>query len=178
MKRLIIVPILLLVLIVNGQEKLKSNGFNLESLCPKPCNYTPFIDIIYFPFDYDKEWQIENLEIAIKPSGDFLITGDLNIVGKDTAAILQLEFPFYDENSQNIHIYKPDKFEFFNDLGHAEPIVFFGKIPAVIAASIKFANVEISSSERVPYYTISSNCFHPCKSHKLKEAMKAFKKIK
>jgi hypothetical protein len=102
----------------------------------------------------------------------------LNIVGKDSAAILQLEFLFFDKDAKTIHVFKPEKFEFFNDFGVAEPISFSGKIPLAIALETKFADVGIIASEIVPYFTISSSCYHPCKTHKLKEAMKAFKKIK
>lgn len=180
MKKLFVLPLLLLFSYAQAQEKdeLESNGFNLQSLCATNCNYIFFKEIVYFPYDYDKEWQINNLEFALKDTGDFLISGDLSIVGKDSAAILELEFLFFDKDANTIHTFKPEKFEFFNDLDVAEPIVFSGKIPKEIALETKFADVGIKASEIVPYFTISSNCFRPCKSHKLKEAMKIFKKIK
>ena len=180
MKKLIVIPFLLLFSYVQSQEKdkLESNGFNLQSICTTGCNYISFNETIYFPYDYDKQWQIDNLEFALKETGDFLVSGDLNIVGKDSAAILQLEFLFFDKDGETIHVFKPEKFEFFNDFGVAEPIIFSGSIPKEIALETKFADVGIKASEIVPYFTISSNCFHPCKSHKLKEAMKVFKKIK
>lgn len=178
MKRLILVPVLFICTIIQAQDKLESDGFNLESVCQKPCNYIAFPETVFFPFDYDKEWQIDNLEFGLKPTGDFIITGDLNIVGKDTAAILELEFLFFDADAKTIHTEKVEKFEFFNDPGVAEPICFTGKLPENVAAQTKFADVGIVTSERVPYYTISSNCFHPCKSNILKDALKVFKKIK
>jgi len=164
----------------HAQEKINSDGFNLKDLCddPKKCSYLQFLDIVYFPYEYDKEWQIENLEVAIKNTGDFLITGDLYIVGQDTAAVLQLDILFFDKDSKTVYTYKADKFEFFNDPYQAEPIVFSGKLPEEIKGIAKFADVGINFSERVPYYTIASNCFHACKSLKLKEKMKVFKKKK
>ncbi len=176
----ILLPLLFVASLCSAQEKPSSNGFNLANLCNNPqiCTYMAFQESIVFPYEEDKEWQIDNLEVAIKTSGNFLITGDLFILGQDTAVILQIEFLFFDEDNQTIYTYKPDKFEFFNDPNSAEPIMFSGIVPDEVIGRIKYLDVGIKSSERVPYFEISSNCFQPCKALKLKDEMKAFKKKK
>lgn len=162
-----------------AQEALKDNGFNIQELCPpEKCRYISWDTPTYFPFEDDKEWQINNLEIGIKKSGKMLISGDMNIVGEDTAAIVQLEFVFVDANDKNLASFKTDKFEFFNESGNAEPIVFSGEVPADVSSQVSYVLTEIRHSQRVPYYEISSSCFLPCKNFRLKEELKAFKKAK
>lgn len=178
MKRFILLPFLFGLTYCIAQEKIESDGMNLAPICVAPCNYIAFQESIYFPFEYDKEWQIDNMELALKESGEFLIVGDLFIVGEDTAAVLDLEFLFFDKDLKTVYKHKPGKFEFFNEPNYAEPIVFTGQIPQEISAKIKYLDVGIESSERVPYYSISSNCFQPCKNLLLSDAMKAFKKKK
>ncbi len=181
MKKRIITSFFIAIMSVGAmaQESLNSNGFNLQELCPpEKCKYISWSTPTYFPFEEDKEWQINNLEIGIKKSGKMLVTGDMNIIGEDTAAVVQLEFVFVDANDQDLTSFKTEKFEFFNEPGNAEPIVFSGEISADVSSQVAYVLTEIRYSERVPYYEISSSCFLPCKSVKLKDELKAFKKAK
>lgn len=181
MKKVLITSFLLVFMTgaLLAQDGLKDDGFNLKTLCPpEKCKYIAWDKPTYFPFEEDREWQINNMEIGIKPSGKILITGDLHVYGEDTAAIIQLEFVFVDEQDNDLTSFKTEKFEFFNEPGNAEPIVFLGEIPGDMAKNVSYVITEMRHSERVPYYEISSSCFLACKNIKLKDSMKAFKKAK
>lgn len=157
------------------QEQPESNGFNLDRYCGEPCRYITY-QTYYFPYEHNKEWEIYNMEIAIKESGDFLITGDLNVLGSDNAITLELTFLFIDESNQIIHTTNSKRFEFFSESGQADPFVFTGNVSEEIAAKMHTVDFGVEFYERVPYYTISSNCFRPCKNLELKESIKTFRK--
>ncbi|MEO9964746.1 MAG: hypothetical protein ABJF11_03090 [Reichenbachiella sp.] len=161
-------------------QDITDNGpANLQSLCTaESCVYITFSSTIYFPFPEDKEWEIRNMEIATKNSGDFLATGDLYVHGIDTAAILNLELVFISSEDKELFRYTIPEFEFYNEPTTAEPIVISGKMDAGLALAVSYVDVDINNSRRLPYYEISSDCYLACKEHKLKEAMKAFKKAK
>ncbi|WP_422358529.1 hypothetical protein [Reichenbachiella sp.] len=160
-------------------QDITDNGKNLQGLCPtESCIYITFTSTIYFPFAEDKQWEIRNMEIATKKNGNFLATGDLYIHGVDTAAALQLELVFISEDDKELYRYPIPEFEFYNEPAGAEPIVASGKMEASIAAQVSYVDVDIKGSRLMPYYEVDSDCYHACKEHKLKEAMKAFKKAK
>lgn len=161
-------------------QDITDNGKNnLQSLCsPESCVYITFTSTIYFPFQEDKEWEIRNMEIATKKNGNFLATGDLYVHGIDTAAVLALELVFISADDKEIYRHVIPEFEFYNEPGSAEPIVFSGKMDENLATAVSYVDVDINNSRRLPYYEISSDCYHACKEHKLKEAMKEFKKAK
>lgn len=161
-------------------QDIKDNGNgNIQSLCPpESCIYITFRSTIFFPFEEDKEWEIRNMEVATKKNGNFLATGDLYVYGVDTAAVLALELVFISEADEELYRYKVPEFEFYNEPGTAEPIVISGKMEEGLAVSVGYVDVDIKNSKRLPYYEISSDCYHACKEHQLKEAMKAFKKAR
>lgn len=177
MKKLTIILMPLILLFWNSiaQKIPKTNGLNLKQYCTDPCKYIVF-NTYYFPDEYAKEWEIYNMEAAIKKSGEFIITGDLNILGKDNAIVLKFNFLFIDKHEKIIHRDNPKKFEFFNESDQADSFVFTGQIPENIMFQTETVDFEIDFYKRVPYYSISSNCFSPCKNLKLKEAIKVFKK--
>lgn len=160
-------------------QDIADNGKNLQALCPtESCIYITFTSTIYFPFEEDKQWEIRNMEIATKKNGNFLASGDLYIHGEDTAAALMLEVVFIDANDEEVYRYAIPEFEFYNEPGSAEPFAFGGKMEESISQQVSYVDVEIKGSRMMPYYEIESDCYHACKEHQLKEAMKAFKKAK
>lgn len=163
-----------------AQQEIKDNGKNLQTVCsPESCSHIVFTSSIFFPFnDETKEWEIRNMEVAIKKNGNFISTGDLYVYGVDTAAILTLELVFLSEDDTELYKYPIPTFEFYNEQGTAEPIIVSGKMDAETAQAVSYIDLDVHASERLPYYEISSDCYHACKEHQLKEAMKAFKKAK
>lgn len=160
-------------------QDFTDNGKNLDAVCPtESCVHIMFTGTIYFPFEEDKQWEIRNMEIATKKSGHFLGTGDLYVYGKDTAAILSLDLVFYADDDSEVYRESIKDFEFYNEPAYAEPITFQGKMDSEIGERVRFVDVEIKDSKRLPYYEIDSDCYHACKEHELKEAMKEFKKAK
>lgn len=160
-------------------QDFTDNGKNLDVVCPsESCIHISFNSTIYFPFQEDKVWEIRNMEVATKKNGAFLGTGDLYVYGKDTAAILSLDLVFYAEDDSELYRMSKSDFEFFNEPASAEPIVFAGKMEPELGERVRYVDVEIKDSKRLPYYEITSDCYHACKEHELREAMKDFKKSK
>ena len=181
MRKIVLTSIISAIITLNlaAQDSFNDNGYNLKALCPpEKCKYIAWKEPTYFPFKEDKEWQINNMEIAIKSGGSIIMTGDMTVHGEEMAAIAQLEFVFVDDNDEDITSFKTEVFEFFNEPGNAEPIVFTGQIEEEVSKKVAYVLVEIREAKRVPYYEISSSCFLACKNIKLKDAMKAFKKGK
>ncbi|MEO9804537.1 MAG: hypothetical protein ABJF04_14880 [Reichenbachiella sp.] len=178
-KGLFIIVNCLLSIALFAQEFTDNGKNNLQSLCPtESCVYITFTSTIYFPFEEDKEWEIRNMEVATKNTGHFLATGDLYIHGIDTAAVISIDLVFISDDDQEIYRHSIPAFEFYNEPAAAEPIVVSGQMDKGLAVAISYVDIDITSSKRLPYYEISSDCYHACKEHKLKEAMKAFKKAK
>lgn len=160
-------------------SEFENNGYNLENSCSdESCTYIQWGKPIYFPMSDDRQWFIDNLEFAIKDNGYFLITGDMHVYGQDSAAIVSIDFSFIDEQDKDITVHKTGQFEFFNEPGNAEPIVFSGKMEPDQAKAVQYLDIRFDHSEIIAYYNIHSSCFLPCKNHKLKEEIKAFKKAK
>ncbi|MEP2025371.1 MAG: hypothetical protein ABJH98_09885 [Reichenbachiella sp.] len=168
-----------LVGLVLFAQDITDNGKNLDTVCPsESCVHIMFSSTIYFPFEEDKQWEIRNMEVATKKNGNFIGTGDLYVYGVDTAAILSLDLVFYAEDDTEIHRFSKSNFEFYNEPTTAEPIIFSGKMDEELGQQVRYVDVEIKDSKRLPYYEIDSDCYHACKEHRLKEAMKVFKKAK
>ena len=162
-----------------AQDDFEDNGNNLQAVCPpETCQYMAFTEPIYFPYSEDKEWEIRNMELAIKKGGNFLSTGDLYVYGEDTAVIMKLEMIFFSPEGDKLFSFSVPEIEFYNEKSHAEPIVFSGKLEGTMTELVNYFDVKIKASQRLPYYEISEDCYLPCKEHKLKEAIKAFKKVK
>ena len=162
-----------------SQETYNNNGLNLESYCQGTyCKHIYYFSPIHYPNVLNIDWQIENFEIAIKKNGHFLATGDMHITGADAGAIVQLEFLFVDIENRNLHRHMSEKFEFFNDPDHAEPVVFRGQIPEGIFPEVNIVDVEVRFSKLTPSYELSTSCYLPCKEVALKDAIKAFRKSK
>lgn len=160
-------------------QDITDNGKNLKDLCPvESCTYITFTSTIYFPFEEDKLWEIRNMEVATKKNGNFMATGDLFVHGKDTAAALLLDIVFISEDDKEIFRYTIPEFEFYNEATGAEPFYASGKMDEAIAQSVSYVDVDINGSRLMPYYEVASDCYHACKEHRLKEAMKDFKKAK
>ncbi|SMD38933.1 hypothetical protein SAMN04488029_3950 [Reichenbachiella faecimaris] len=160
-------------------QDFTDNGKNLSTVCPaESCIHISFNSTIYFPFEEDRVWEIRNMEVATKFNGNFLATGDLYVYGKDTAAILSLDLVFYADDDSEVYRMSKSDFEFYNEPASAEPIIFVGKMSQEEAELVRYVDLEIKDSKRLPYYEIDSDCYHACKEHKLKEAIKDFKKSK
>lgn len=164
---------------LHAQDSLITNGFNLETYCSgEDCKYVTYSFPVHYPNVSHTQLILENFEIAIKENGYFLATGDLHVTGQDSAGIIQLELLFFSGSNEKLFSYKTDKFEFFNDADHAEPVMIAAEIPEELFPQVQLVDVEIRHSKKIPYYQVASNCFLPCKEVALKEAIKAFKKAK
>lgn len=179
-QKLLIVMAVFVTHVTMAQElEITNNGRNLENVCPTDaCMYLYFQNNVYFPFEKDKDWEIQNLEVATKKNGNFLSSGDLYIQGVDTAAIISYTIEFYSEVDELLYSHVVPEFEFYNETGRAEPIYTSGKMDAELATKVNYLDLTINSSQRLPYYEIAADCYQACKEHGLKEAIKAFKKSK
>ena len=164
---------------VRGQSDYKSNGLNLEPYCqPGVCIYSAVSNPIIHIEDGIEHWKMYAVELAAKKTGDYLITGDLSISGEELGAKIDVSIIFYDENDQVLKEVASGVFEFYSELGHAEPFYVSGKLDSKIGKQIAFISIDINSSVVLPYYDISSDCYVACKEHRLNEAIKSFKKAK
>lgn len=162
-----------------GQENLISNGFNLTTYCSgEDCKYVTYSFPVHYPNVTHTQLILENFEIGIKENGYFLATGDLHVTGQDSAGIIQMELLFFNQANEKLFSYKTDKFEFFNDADHAEPVMIAAELPEELFSQVQLVDLEIRYSKKIPYYQVASNCFLPCKELALKEALKAFRKAK
>ena len=179
MKKSLLTLVICLVGIMVYAQDITDNGNNLSEVCPtESCIYIAYSSTIYFPFEEDKQWEIRNMEIAIKKNGQFMASGDLYVFGVDTAAALKLELVFVSVDDKELLRHPIPEFEFYNEPGAAEPFFNRGEMDAPLVSQIGYVDVDIDGSRLMPYYEVKSDCYHACKEHKLKEAMKAFKKAK
>ncbi|SHJ62179.1 hypothetical protein SAMN04488028_101700 [Reichenbachiella agariperforans] len=169
---------LLTVGITYGQTDYENNGYNLKNYCePGNCLYFKFNNDMNYPVgSTEVEWTMTNTEIAVKRAGSYLVTGDLAIIGKDMGAKLNFEVHFYDADDQLIFKKETGIFEFYSEPNRAEPIVFYGEFDSDIAEKVDFMDFIVISSEVLPYYELSSDCYGPCKDHQLNVSIKEFRK--
>ncbi|UXP31355.1 hypothetical protein N6H18_13450 [Reichenbachiella agarivorans] len=157
----------------------KDNGINLASICTPPnCIYSALRNSVEHPFDSTPQWTMNHVEFAFKNTGNYLVTGDLAIIGEELGAVINIEIDFFDESDQLVTSVNTGKFEFYAELGNAEPVVISGEITDELAAKVSFVNMKVLSSKLVPYYEITSDCYNPCKENLLNESIKEFKKSK
>lgn len=164
---------------VMAQNEKINNGYNLQSYCdPSDCKYFKFNNNIGYPQGKFTDWEMLNAEIAVKNSGSFLLTGDMNIKGVELGVKLSLEIDIYNENDDIIHTAHTSLLEYYSEPNYAEPIVVEGSIPAPIADEMAYLDFLVVNSEIVPYYELTTNCYGPCNNYQLKTSIKAFKKSK
>ncbi|MGL1887831.1 MAG: hypothetical protein OCD76_15050 [Reichenbachiella sp.] len=169
----------LVIFTVKGQPEYKHNGINLAPYCQsESCVYSALENPIVHVEDEVEHWKMYNVEFAAKRSGDYLITGDLAVSGQELGAKIVVNVYFYDENDVVLKEIQSGLIEFYSEPGHAEPFYVSGKLNKAIGPKVAFINIDISSSEVIPYYEISSDCYVACKEHRLNEAIKVFKKAK
>lgn len=160
-----------------GQDDLEHNGLDLENICPsESCLYSSVKNPIIYEEDGIEHWKLLNVEMVLKKTGHFIVTGDLSTSGEELAAILNFKILFYGDFDELIREVESGEFEFYSEPGIAEPFVFRGQLTKHMAEKISYLYFEVVSSKTVPYYEISSDCYVACKNHKLKEAKKAFRK--
>jgi hypothetical protein len=181
MRKINLVALLLVfVHVASAQDTFKNNGYNLKSYCdPTECIYFKFHNTMSYPLESDDpDWKMANVEVAVKQSGSYIVTGDLGIIGKDMGAKLNFELQLFDANDQLIFVEQTGLFEFYSEPNQAEPMVFSGELDAEIAEKVDFIDFIVVKSEVLPYYELSSDCYGPCKNHQLNVSIKEFKKHK
>lgn len=161
------------------QSEKINNGYNLESYCRLPdCKYFKFNNNIGFPQGKGTDWEMLNPEIAIKNTGSYLLTGDMNIKEEEMGVRLVLEIEFFNAKDEMIYTAESNLMEYYSEPDYAEPIVVKGEIPNDIALNMSYLNFLVVGSEKVPYYELSTNCYGPCNNYQLNASIKAFKKSK
>lgn len=184
MIRPVLFPLLLALVScqLHAQSDLKSNGpNNLQSICSSDdCIYVEIAGTISFPpTGPKKQWELYNLEIATsKVHGKFVATGDMAVVGIDTAAILTMELQFFDKGDQLLFTHRVEGLEFYNESRHAEPLLISGALADDMIEKVEYVGFDILGSKVIPYYEMKTSCYHACKNHQLNQAIKEFRKSK
>ncbi|UXP31354.1 hypothetical protein N6H18_13445 [Reichenbachiella agarivorans] len=161
------------------QTSRQNNGYNLKDYCDsESCLYFKFQNAMIHPAEGKADWEMSNVEVAVKKTGGYILTGDLAMSEKDRGARLNFEIQFFDKNDQLIYKEQSGVFEFFSEPHRAEPMVISGSLDEHISQQIDFLDFFLVSSEVVPYYELDSDCYGPCKSHELNVSIKEFKKLK
>lgn len=159
-------------------EKI-NNGYNLESHCASDdCKYFKFENDILYPQNEGTDWRMTNAEVALKKTGNYLLTGDLNVKGEEIGVRLRLEIEFFDANDEVIHAAQTDLIEYYSAPNYAEPIVISGVINSEIVSQMSYLSFLVIESENVPYYELSTDCYGPCNNYQLNASIKAFRKSK
>jgi len=177
-KVLVVVSCLISNLCFSQGKDVDHNGLNIEDVCTTNCFYSIVDNSFIYEEDSVEHWHMFNAEIALKSSGHYIATADIMMSGFELGAKLNFKLLFYNEFDKLIKEVESGEFEFYAEAGHAEPFIFSGQISDYLAKKVKYEYLEVVSSELVPYYEISSDCYVACKNHKLNEALKAFKKAK
>ena len=161
------------------QSEKINNGYNLESYCSLPdCKYFKFNNNIGFPQGKATDWEMLYSEIAVKHTGSYLLTGDMDIKKEEMGVKLTLDIEFFNANDYLIHTAQTSLLEFYSELNYAEPIVVKGQIPKDIVEQMAYLNFLVVESKTVPYYELSTNCYGPCNNYQLNESIKVFKKAR
>lgn len=163
-----------------GQTSFENNGLNLKDYCEAgECIYFKFKNVMLHPMDSESpDWQLANMEVAVKRSGSYIVTGDMAVMGEEMGAKLNFKLTLFDGDDQVVFEKETGLFEFFSEPNKAEPIVFYGELDQEIAQKVDYMDFTVVESDVVPYYELSSDCYGPCKTYQLNASIKEFKKQK
>ncbi|MEP5366057.1 MAG: hypothetical protein ABJQ37_19565 [Reichenbachiella sp.] len=162
-----------------SQSEKINNGYNLESYCSLPdCKYFKFNNNIGFPQGKMTDWEMMHAEIAVKNTGSYLLTGDMDIKKEEMGVRLTLDIEFFNAGDDLIHTAQTALLEYYSEPNYAEPIVVKGEIPQDVIEQMAYLNFLVVESETVPYYELATNCYGPCNNYQLNASIKAFKKSK
>ncbi|PIB35150.1 hypothetical protein BFP72_06940 [Reichenbachiella sp. 5M10] len=157
----------------------ENNGLNLEGVCSLPqCLYAAIPGAIQYPEDSSVQWAMNNVEVALKSNGKYLITSDFSVIGEELGAIVNLELQFYDYENQLIQTLSSGELQLYAEQGYAEPFVWTGDLGEETGQRTDYFALKVTRSEIVPYYELNNNCYLPCKNEELKTRIKEFKKSK